>query len=60
MVIFVTELTMNPEISAFITENGCPSYFKYNQSLLIGSRRAELLKELQRDEIYSDVKSYEF
>ena len=36
MVIFVTELTMNPEISAFITENGCPSYFKYNKSLLIG------------------------
>ena len=39
MVIFVTELTMDPEISAFITENGCERYFKYNKSLLIGSRR---------------------
>ena len=27
MVIFVTELTMDSEISAFITENGCEKYF---------------------------------
>lgn len=60
MVIFVTELTMDPEISAFITENGCEKYFQYNKTLLIGSRRAAILKELNRDDIYSDASAYEF
>lgn len=60
MVIFVTELTMDPDISSFITENGCERYFKYNKSLLIGSRRAAILKELNRDKIYSDSTAYEF
>ncbi|MCD8018974.1 MAG: AAA family ATPase [Clostridiales bacterium] len=60
MVIFVTELTMDPDISAFITENGCERYFKYNKSLLIGSRRAAILQELNRDEIYLDARSYDF
>ncbi len=60
MIIFVTELTMDPEISAFISENGCERYYKYNKSLLIGTRRAELLAELSRDEIYSHASSWEF
>lgn len=60
MVIFVTELTMDPDISAFIMENGCERYFKYNKSLLIGSRRAAILKELNRDEIYAEASAYEF
>ena len=40
MVVFVTELTMDPEASQFITENGCERYFKYNKTLLVGNRRA--------------------
>ena len=60
MVIFVTELTMDPEISAFITENGCEKYFQYNKTLLVGSRRAAILNELNRDDIYSDASAYEF
>ena len=60
MVIFVTELTMDSEISAFITENGCEKYFQYNKTLLVGSRRAAILKELNRDDIYSDASAYEF
>lgn len=60
MVVFVTDLTMDPDISRFITENGCPPYFRYSKSLLIGSRRAEILSELNRDEIYADATSYEF
>lgn len=60
MVIFVTELTMDSEISAFITENGCEKYFQYNKTLLVGSRRAAILKELNRDDIYSHASSYEF
>lgn len=60
MVIFVTELTMDPEISAFITENGCEKYFQYNKTLLVGSHRAAILNELNRDDIYSDASAYEF
>jgi len=60
MVIFVTELTMDPDISSFITLNGCERYYKYNQALLIGDRRAEILAELDRDRIYSDPLSYDF
>lgn len=60
MVIFVTELTMDTEISSFIMQNGCDKYFEYNKTLLVGSRRAAILKELDRDAIYSDASSYEF
>lgn len=60
MVIFVTELTMNTKAAAFITENGCERYFKYNKTLLIGNRRAQLLNELERDEIYSSAAEYDF
>ena len=60
MVVFVTELTMDPEASQFITENGCERYFKYNKTLLVGNRRAAILKELDRDTIYSNPNEYEF
>ncbi|MBR5047615.1 MAG: ATP-binding protein [Eubacterium sp.] len=60
MVVFVTELTMNPKAAAFLAENGCERYYKYNRSLLIGTRRAEILNELQRDEIYSSALEYDF
>ena len=43
-----------------ISENGCERYYKYNKTLLIGSRRASILKELERDKIYSDPMSYDF
>lgn len=60
MVVFITELTMDPDASQFITENGCERYFKYNKTLLVGSRRASILKELERDAIYSNAMEYEF
>ena len=60
MVVFVTELTMDPEASQFITENGCERYFIYNKTLLVGNRRAAILKELDRDAIYSNPNEYEF
>ncbi len=60
MVVFITELTMDPEASQFITENGCERYFKYNKTLLVGNRRAAILKELDRDAIYSNPNEYEF
>ena len=60
MVVFVTELTMNAQAAAFLAENGCERYYKYNKSLLIGTRRAEILNELRRDEIYSSPLEYDF
>lgn len=60
MVVFITELTMDPDASRFITENGCERYFKYNKTLLVGNRRAEILKELDRDAIYANANEYEF
>ena len=60
MVVFITELTMDPEASRFITENGCERYFKYNKTLLVGNRRAAILKELDRDAIYANPNEYEF
>lgn len=60
MVVFITELTMDPDASRFITENGCERYFKYNKTLLVGSRRAAILKELEHDRIYSNAMEYEF
>ena len=60
MVVFITELTMDPDASRFITENGCERYFKYNKTLLVGSRKAAILKELERDKIYSNATEYDF
>lgn len=46
MVVFVTELTLNPASHAFITENGCDRYFQYNKDLLLDHRKAALQQEL--------------
>ena len=48
MVLFVTELTLSQEGAVFLSEYDCERYHKYNQELLIGSRRRELLSELER------------
>lgn len=51
MVVFVTELTINSESALFLSEHACERYKQYNEQLLIGSKKAELLSELARDEI---------
>lgn len=51
MVVFVTELTMGTESSAFLQDNPSESYRKYNQKLLVGSRKADILSRLAEDEI---------
>ncbi len=48
MLVFVTELTITPEISSFLAENECEKYDIYNEKLMVGSNRAQLLKELDR------------
>lgn len=49
MVVFVTDLATVAESAGFLAEHNCDRYLQYNQELLIGSRRAELLAELNRD-----------
>ena len=60
MVVFVTDLTMDPDASRFISENGCQQYLRYSKKLMVGSRRAAILKEMAQKEIYSDIRAWEF
>jgi MoxR-like ATPase len=48
MVVFVTELTLTPEAAMFLAEHTCDRYMTYNEQLLIGKRKRELLSELKR------------
>ena len=50
MVVFVTELTVDPVSHAFLTENGCERYFKYNKDLLLDHRKAALQQELAAEQ----------
>lgn len=48
MVVFVTELTITKEAAMFLAEHDCERYHKYNKQLFIGTRKGELLSELNR------------
>ena len=48
MILFVTELTLMTEAVQFLVEHPCERYLQYNQELLIGTRRRELLDELNQ------------
>ncbi len=49
MIVFVTDLTIGMESSAFLTEHPSDRYTRYSEQLLIGTRREQLLSELARD-----------
>ena len=49
MVVFVTELTITPEIAVFLSEHRRERYETYKDQLLIGTIRAEILSEIARD-----------
>ena len=46
MVLFITELSVNPDSAWYLRENDCPRYFMYNKSLLFEGRDAGIRKEL--------------
>lgn len=48
MILFVTELTLMTEAVQFLAQHPCERYLQYNQELLIGTRRRELLDELNQ------------
>ncbi len=47
MVLFVTELTLNPHASWFVAEHGCDKFFEYNKELLLEEKKSQLKKEVQ-------------
>ena len=49
MVVFVTELTITPEIAVFLSEHRIERYETYKNQLLIGTKRAEILSEIAGD-----------
>lgn len=46
MLIFVTGLTLSKEIAVFLAMHRCEPYLRYNEELLVGSRRGKLLAKL--------------
>ena len=48
MVVFVTELTVNPVSHAFLTENGCERYFQYTRICCWTTAKLALQQELGR------------
>ena len=54
MVVFVTGLTITPEIAVFVSEHPNASYEKYKNELLIGTKRAELLTQIKEDSLMNE------
>ena len=48
LLIFITGLTLGKESAVFLSENLCERYLSYNEKFMTGSRRTELLSELER------------
>ncbi|MCI5493302.1 MAG: AAA family ATPase [Lachnospiraceae bacterium] len=49
LVVFVTELTMNPDSAMFLANHSCERYLKYREEFLTDRKRAEILNELEMD-----------
>ncbi len=47
MILFVTELSKNEKIMAYISSHGCEAYFRYSDLLLYRKREAELRKDCE-------------
>ncbi|MCM1245009.1 MAG: ATP-binding protein [Roseburia sp.] len=54
LVVFVTELTMGKASCAYLSENECARYVKYNKELLLGTKRAELMSEIETGNIRAE------
>lgn len=47
MVVFITELSVNPHAVWFLQENECPRYYRYNKSLLFEDQQAAIKRQLE-------------
>lgn len=48
MLMVVTELTSNKKSAKFISDYGCPLYFKYSEKLLLENRTEQIEKEIEK------------
>lgn len=48
MVVFITELSVNPYAVAFLRENDCDRYYMYNKTLLFADREANVRAQLDQ------------
>lgn len=48
MVMFITELSVNPYAAAFLRENDCARYYMYNKNLLFEDRDARIREQLDQ------------
>ena len=46
MVLFITELTLNPLAVWFVSEHGCDKFYEYNRELLIDDKKTEIKKKI--------------
>ena len=60
LVVFVTELAMDPEAAVFLAENENERFRKYNEQILLGTKKAELLSELREGTIHSQENVRDF
>jgi len=51
ILIFVTELTVNPSVSSFISHYDSPSYFRHSKELMFHERNKELIRKLEQLEL---------
>ena len=51
MLIFVTELTLNPHTAKYISKYGCKKYFEHNKNLLFYERKIQIDKEIDALEL---------
>ena len=47
ILIIVTELTANSKSAMFISQYGCPEYFRHNKDLLFYERQNDILKRIE-------------
>lgn len=46
LVVFITELSLSYYAMRFISDNGCPRYYRYNRTLLSGEQQREILQQI--------------
>ena len=46
LVVFITELSLSYYAIRFISDNGCPRYYRYNRMLLSGEQQREILQQI--------------
>lgn len=46
LVVFITELSLSYYAIRFISDNGCPRYYRYNRTLLSGEQQREILQQI--------------